>query len=291
MIKLFCKLACTVTLLFCFAVGAMAQDVTLSWDPSPTPDVAGYYVYYQKDSPSLPFNSTDALEGPSPVDVGNSLTTTLTGLSDDTIYYFAIAAYDSALNESSFSNIVSNSWVPTLLAPEDNASDEPAQAMFRWTTEASGAFTYTLYYGTDAASVGTAGNIPPAGGFNVPPNALLFGLLLTLFFFLLRLPLRPKTAIACGTLSICVALTACGGGGGGGDSSSSRTSTESTPATTATDTAVYSVDKGTSDYHQAYAGDLEAGTTYYWKVVGVDSSNPTQQHSSTISSFTTTPSL
>ncbi len=281
MTKIFQVLRLIIALSILCASGVAAQDVTLSWDPSPTPDVAGYYVYYNQGQPTFNPGSTDANEGPSPIDAGDVLTTTLTGLTDNSIYYFSVTAYDSERNESSFSNTVSNSWVPSLLLPEDNAVDEPVSTMFRWTTEASGTFTYTLYYGTDAEQVGTAGSIT---NFTNPPSTdyILLVLLLALLVFLCWIPTRPKTAIACGTLSFCLALTSCGGGGGGDGDSSSRSSTQSPPAAT-----LFSVDKGTSDYHEAFAGDLEEGTTYFWKVVAIDSNNLGQVHSSVVASFTT----
>ncbi len=71
------------------------QDITLSWDPSPSPEVTGYKVYYKQGNPNFPFNGTGAEEGVSPVDVGDTLTTTLTNLSDDVNYYFSVTAYST----------------------------------------------------------------------------------------------------------------------------------------------------------------------------------------------------
>lgn len=85
----------------------LAKTVNLSWDASPTPNVAGYKVYYKCNSaePTLPFDSTDA-SLPSPIDVGNNLSYTVEGLADEVACYFAVTAYDAANYESSFSNIV-----------------------------------------------------------------------------------------------------------------------------------------------------------------------------------------
>lgn len=81
------------------------KDVTLSWDSSPS-EVNGYKIYYAVDSSQQPFLGTGAAEGDSPIDVGNVLTSTVTGLVDDKVHYFAVVAYDAAGNESSYSNIV-----------------------------------------------------------------------------------------------------------------------------------------------------------------------------------------
>jgi hypothetical protein len=283
MVKLLKRMFHLSLLILLFSVlPANAQNVTLSWDPSPTADVAGYYLYYKANNPTPPFDGTLAIEGTSPIDVGNNLSQTLTGLADNTIYYFTVTAYDSSGNESAFSNIVSNSWTPTLLSPSNNAANEPVPATFQWTTEASGTFSYTLYYGTDSNLVMTAGTLGNTGKFDATPyikNILLVTLIGLLI--LLAFPKRNIAVAGC-AISCALALTSCGGGGGGGGGeSSSRTSSPSAAATA----VVYSVDKGGSDYHQAY--DLEAGTTYYWKVIGSDPANPNAQHSSTINSFTT----
>ena len=37
---------------------AFCQDITLSWDPSPTPEVIGYKVYYQQGDMDFPFDGT-----------------------------------------------------------------------------------------------------------------------------------------------------------------------------------------------------------------------------------------
>jgi len=72
--------------------------VVLSWDPSPTPSVTGYKVYYGATC-QLP------LAGPeSPQDVGKVLTHSLTLPPGH--WCIAVTAYDAAGYESSFSNMV-----------------------------------------------------------------------------------------------------------------------------------------------------------------------------------------
>mgnify|MGYP001454594098 FL=1 len=97
-----------------WASAASAKTVDLSWDPSPDSDIAGYRVYYKADSSALPFDGSGAAQGGSPIDVGNALSVSLTALSDSQVHYFAVTAYNSAGDESSYSNIVESAVVATI---------------------------------------------------------------------------------------------------------------------------------------------------------------------------------
>ncbi len=79
-------------------VTAVASDssVTLSWNYSVDKDTGGYYVYYG-DRPGE-YLGREAVEGVSPINVGNRNSITFNGLKNGKIYYFAIAAY-SNVNE------------------------------------------------------------------------------------------------------------------------------------------------------------------------------------------------
>lgn len=81
---------------------ALAADVTLAWDPNSEIDMAGYGVYFQKFPPDQQYdlNGYIALE-----ELGDSNTPTLTvsALDLGSQYQFAVTAYDTAGNESSFS--------------------------------------------------------------------------------------------------------------------------------------------------------------------------------------------
>ena len=263
---------------------AFCQDITLSWDPSPTPEVAGYKIYYQQDNANYPFDGTGAAEGNSPVDVGDTLSATLTELGDEVVYFFTVTAY-SADSESSYSNVVSNGWLPALITPTISAANEPVPVTFRWETAPSDYdVTYTLFYGTDQTEVRTAGVIavsPPAPGNNplLPGTiAALVALLLLAIRYRPTTKLLPQTIALLAMLLLGGMLTACGGGGGG-DSSSDHS------AVTGESAQLYSVDKGSSDYHQAY--DLEPSTTYYWKVVATDTQDPNLTYESEVRRFTT----
>ncbi|WP_321391054.1 fibronectin type III domain-containing protein [uncultured Desulfuromusa sp.] len=289
------KLYQLVIVMFLFFVNsisfAFCQDVTLSWDPSPTSGVDGYKVYYKQGNMTPPFDGIGADQGASPVDVGDTLSTMLTGLSDGVTYFFTVTAYQDPDSESSFSNIVSNSWIPSLTIPTDNTTAEPVPVTFRWETAPSGYdVTYTLFYGTDEAEVtsATSGILPPPWGNNLIPTGLILVLivgLLTQIEYGQIMSMKPVIKPAYTFLAVILAggiLTACGGGGGGGSSSDrSATSTE----TPVTESVLYSIDKGSSDYHQAF--DLTGSTTYFWKVVATDTRDPNLTYESEVRSFTT----
>lgn len=75
-----------------YAVFAKAGDgsVTVSWQASVDENVAGYLLYYGERSGE--YVGRAALEGASPIDVQDALSITLTGLENNAIYYFAVAA-------------------------------------------------------------------------------------------------------------------------------------------------------------------------------------------------------
>ncbi len=66
-------------------------SVTLTWSYSLDDTAGGYYVYYGNKSGE--YLGRQAVEGPSPIKVGNTTSLTLTGLKNGTIYYFAVSAY------------------------------------------------------------------------------------------------------------------------------------------------------------------------------------------------------
>jgi hypothetical protein len=72
-------------------------NVTLGWDPSTAPDVAGYRLYVGETSGNYT----------SVIDVGNATTATVSNLTVGTTYYFALTAYDSTGLESPLSSEIS----------------------------------------------------------------------------------------------------------------------------------------------------------------------------------------
>ena len=82
-----------------FRVIADAGDgeVTLTWSYSLDNSTGGYYIYYG-DRPGE-YLGLEAVEGESPLDVGNINKITLKGLKNGKIYYFAVAAYSKVNNK------------------------------------------------------------------------------------------------------------------------------------------------------------------------------------------------
>ena len=76
-----------------FNVTAQAGDgtVALSWTYSVDDNAGGYYVYYGNKPGE--YLGRVAVQGSSPINVGNVTSVTLTGLENGRIYYFAVSAY------------------------------------------------------------------------------------------------------------------------------------------------------------------------------------------------------
>ena len=87
------------------ALPTVPLSVTMAWDGSVSPDIAGYRVYYGAASG----NYTSSIQ------VGNVTTGTIPGLTPGVTYFFAVNAYNLAGLESPFSNEVSYTpGLPTL---------------------------------------------------------------------------------------------------------------------------------------------------------------------------------
>jgi hypothetical protein len=77
-----------------FAGVACSATVTVAWDPNPEPTVAGYNMYY----------GTSSGRYTNSVDVGSSTRCTISALQEGVTYYLAVTAYDSAGNQSGYSD-------------------------------------------------------------------------------------------------------------------------------------------------------------------------------------------
>jgi len=95
-----------VILLLTLPCAAFPATVSLQWDPSTDPDLAGYRIYYQANSSAQPFVGSGAVEGSAPLDVSTSTTASISGLDPGNSYYFAVTAYNSSGAESVYSNVV-----------------------------------------------------------------------------------------------------------------------------------------------------------------------------------------
>jgi len=141
-----------ILLLFAFAVvlaaaaPAFAASVAISWNANTEPDLAGYKVKY---------GQSPGVHG-TVVDVGNTTSTTISGLTDGATYYFVVTAYDSTGNESAPSaEVVADLTIPntppTVSAPSNR------------TVEATGALT--------AVNLGTAtASDPEEGSLTATPS-------------------------------------------------------------------------------------------------------------------------
>jgi hypothetical protein len=85
-----------------FAPMCLAKVVTLAWDANPEPDLEGYIIYRNVDSPGPPYDYASTLPED---DLSDPLTpeVKLTGLQEDTKYFVSVTAYDNEGNESYFS--------------------------------------------------------------------------------------------------------------------------------------------------------------------------------------------
>ncbi len=100
---------------FLFPLGT----VVLTWDANTEADLAGYRVYYGTSSR----NYTQV------IDVGKVTSYTLNQLQENQPYFFAVTAYDTAGNESGYSNEVSVIFNPPA-EPEQPA--EPVEAAYNY---------------------------------------------------------------------------------------------------------------------------------------------------------------
>ena len=95
-----------ILMLLSWCTPALALDITLQWNANTETDLDGYKVYYKTETSGPTYNGTGAVEGNSPIDVGNVTQITLHGLDEDVTYFFAVTAYNTAQLESGFSNEV-----------------------------------------------------------------------------------------------------------------------------------------------------------------------------------------
>ena len=123
-----------------------AGSATLTWDPpttnvdqTPLTDLAGYKVYYGTTSGT--YSST--------IDIGNVINYTVSSLAENTTYYFAVTAYDTLANESSYSNEVSKTTSDTaapVISGVSTSNITNSGATITWNTDE--ASTSQIEYGT-----------------------------------------------------------------------------------------------------------------------------------------------
>ena len=107
-------------LMLCFQLPVCANEsVQLAWNPSSTPNVTTYKIYYGPASHSY----SNAVE------VGNTTNATISGLVPGKTYYFAATTVNSAGTESGFSDEVSNT-VPVTAAALTSMARSSGQFSF-----------------------------------------------------------------------------------------------------------------------------------------------------------------
>lgn len=280
--KVYYKLLIIALLLICPGL-VLAQNIELAWDPSDSDGVVGYKIYYKADSTELPLDGIEALEGPSPIDVGDVTSFTLTELPEGSVYYFRATAYDSEGNESTLSNLAASAWIPAPISPEmGETTGTPATLV--WSTPPEDLnLTFTVRYGTDpqllAESAAIANHHNDSGRPTTPTPAPLLAAMVCLAGLSLRQLASRLGKQRLLALTICVGLAlstaSCGGGGGGGGGGGSS----SAGVSLGSDTIVVA---GLTDSYFT-TDDLEEGDTYYWQVIAVDGDG--QEYESEISSF------
>ena len=106
-----------------FASHCFSGQVAVAWDENLETDVAGYVVYYGIKSGSYEYS----------VDVGNTTSCSISGLTEGTTYYLAATAYDTNNVESRFSeelvhtvesDISNNCPTVCITSPANDASFE-----------------------------------------------------------------------------------------------------------------------------------------------------------------------
>lgn len=264
-------------LLLMFGV-AQAKDITLAWDKNPEPDVVGYKVYYKAESSAAPLDGWGALEGDSPITVGNITSTKISALMDNQTYYFAVSAFNAAGVESPLSEIVASAAVPVLTSPARGAVAVARPITFRWDYAPFAAgMSYTLLVGTDP-SLPVTGNQVAAQSSNPIHRQAISGLLgLGLFSGGLAARRNRILALLFWTAA-CLSLAACGGGGGGSDGAASGVA-----VTTPGKETTLVLNQLTTPF--ATVAELQPGTTYYWQVVAVDANG--YRYESLVHSFST----
>lgn len=80
-----------------FINNCTAQSIKLTWNANTEADLAGYKIYYGESSRT--YNTV--------INLNTDTVKVINGFEVGKIYYFAITAYDTANNESGFSNEVS----------------------------------------------------------------------------------------------------------------------------------------------------------------------------------------
>jgi hypothetical protein len=89
-------------LFFLLVSPANAYDIFLAWDPNSEQDLAGYVLYVDDEKSEMLYEHVDTY--PLEEIVPNNPRVKITSLQNDIYYYFVVTAYDTAGNESDYSD-------------------------------------------------------------------------------------------------------------------------------------------------------------------------------------------
>lgn len=162
--------------LFLFSGNLFAASANLAWDASTSSGVGGYKVSYGTSSGN--YATT--------IDAGNKTTYAVSGLQEDTKYYFAVKAYDSTKTTESVYSNETNLTVPVTAATTALTTDFTANktsgvatlavdftpvttgTVTSWTWNFPGSYTPTV---TNTTAKVTTASYPTAGTYNVSLTA------------------------------------------------------------------------------------------------------------------------
>jgi hypothetical protein len=124
---------------------AGASTVVLTWNPNTDANLAGYKVYYANTNVQ-PFTGSGAVQGASgKVSVlKGTNTATLSGLDPTKPYFMAVTAYNTAGQESIYSNVVNIPILPVQITGVTSA-DSKGTITISWPPVAT-AQSYNLYW-------------------------------------------------------------------------------------------------------------------------------------------------
>jgi hypothetical protein len=117
---------CTLYLIPAMLPAAFAKTVTLGWDSNDEPDLEGYVIYRNENSPGPPYSYSDTVpEG----ELADPLypEAKLTGLQEGKEYYIALTAYNTEGVESSFSNEICVEVINDAVEPCNASVSPPAE--------------------------------------------------------------------------------------------------------------------------------------------------------------------
>ena len=155
-------------ILVCSAFEVEAADVTLAWDLSSSPDIAGYRLH--SGTTSSVYSQTSEL--------GNATSTLVSNLVTGKTYFFVVTAYNTMGIESAPSNEVSyrvpSSTGPTvMLSPPPGSTFSSSSVTFTWSPGSATAYILAVgssLHGADIYNSGqvtvlskTVSNIPTDG--------------------------------------------------------------------------------------------------------------------------------